>query len=213
MPKRKDKSKSKTRIKSKNNKNKNKNTINIKIIGGQGGGGGGGGATSSHIPHPSHHQDIDYDRIRNILHQTAPRSTLTKEAENPPPVYQALGGEPNYSTFQNMQMTPNERVSRTTAFDYADASTIGKMSAQTTPIVNLMHLKKNHTQEPPVTNLNNELLTKTQEKRNINNANYDEYRELKIQCESLGNHKEYKNNIKGKKEMIKWLDENNTKSG
>lgn len=159
MPKRKDKTKSKYRIKSRNNKNKNKNSINIKIIGGQGGGGGGAGSSSSHIPyHASHHQDIDYDRIRNIIHQTAPRSTLTQESVNPPPVHQAVDITPNVSTYQNMQLTPNELKSnqrtppantpprtppRTTAFDYDDFTNVGQMSAQTVPMVNPMYARKN----------------------------------------------------------------------
>jgi hypothetical protein len=151
MPKRKDKTKSKYRIKSKNNKNKNKNSINIKIIGGQGGGGGG---SSSHIPyHAPHHQDIDYDRIRNIFYQPNPRSPLTQESVNPPPVHQAVDITPNVSTYQNMQLTPNESKSRQTTpqemrtarsrpFDYDDFTNVGQFSAQTAPIVNPMYARK-----------------------------------------------------------------------
>ena len=216
MPKRKDKSKSKYRIKSRNNNNKNKNSINIKIIGGQGGGGGGAGS-SSYIPHPSHHQDIDYDRIRNILYQPNPRSTLTQETVNPPPVHQAIDITPNVSTNQNVQLTPSEIKPLTklrTSFDYDENRNVGLMSAQTAPMVNPMHFKKEDDDFINLTDIFNKnvKLTKSQEKRNINNATYDEYRDLKAKCEAAGNDKKYKNTIKGKNEMMKWINEH-TKSG
>jgi hypothetical protein len=226
MPKSKDKIKSKIKNKSKNNKNKNKNknknTINIKIIGGQGGGGGGGGA-SSHIPHAPHHQDIDYDRIRNIIHQAAPRSTLTQETVNPPPVHQAVDITPNVSTYQNMQIPrtqlytpPHSPPQRTTAIDYDTNINVGQMSAQTAPIVNSIFFKKDDeldSNDQEESNLNiTGVYTKEQEKRNINNANYDEYRDLRDQCAAAGNFKVYKNTVPGKRAMIKWLSEN-TKTG
>ena len=160
MPKRKDKSKSKSKYRIKSKNNKNKNSINIKIIGGQGGGGGGAGSSSSHTPyHPSHHQDIDYDRIRNIFYQPNPRSPLTQESVNPPPIHQAVDITPNVSTNQNMQITPKElRTVKTKAFDYTPTSKVGKMISQTPPVTSEMYFNNNNDiwLKSPKINLNNE---------------------------------------------------------
>ena len=151
MPKKKDKSKSKSKYRIKSKNNKNKNSINIKIIGGQGGGGGG---SSSYIPHVPHHQDIDYDRIRNILHQSSPRSSLIPNSIQTPPIDQAVNTTPN---------EPNDNKKETTPFDNEDNKSVGEMSDGIPLVVNPMYMRtttKSDIQEAPVTNLNNELIKK-----------------------------------------------------
>ena len=138
------KRKYKNKIKNKSKNNKNKNIINIKRIGGQGGGGGGGGATSSHIPHAAHHQELDYDRIQNIFSQLHPRSTLTSETVQPPPVHQAVNITPNVSSHQNTQLTPDELRTSRIQFHVQPATLkvpLSQLSSQTAPITNTSKFK------------------------------------------------------------------------
>lgn len=145
MPKRKDKSKSKSKYRIKSKNNKNKNTINIKIIGGQGGGGGG----SSYIPHPPHHQNIDYDRIRDILHQASPRSSLipnTIKTNNQ--ANQTINTSSNESNDDNKSKTSTDKTNIEDLYQMSD-----NIPTTGNPIF-MMSTKTSDIQNPPITNLN-----------------------------------------------------------